>query len=169
MNLHERVEARLVARTRATASAEGPRWLRLVLEHHLVVEQLYAEIEQASTSVERRDCLGLLSRTFRAHCVAEDAVLYPALGIGDQSQFALEAAREQRSELKLLSDLEALDPSTQDFSARLAQMRSACMDHFSKEEALWYPALIARSRVSAIRLAARYEEEFSLGMRPTPA
>ena len=95
------------------------------------------------------------------HSMAEEAVLYPAMALGDQQAHATAAYTEQSGAKINLAALEELDPMSQDYLDKLEHVRGAVQHHVYEEESTWFPALARTGDgVLQARLSSRYIEEF---------
>ena len=166
----ESPEERATARQKAMAAARDCLWLQRILEHHRQVEAAFAAAESAPDAGGRRRALKWLSTLLTGHSMAEEAVIYPAMALGDQKMHATEAYTEQSGAKVNLAALEAMDPMSQDWLDKLGHVRNAVAHHVFEEESDWFPAL-ARSGDAMLqaRLDARYVEEFERYMGPDAA
>jgi hypothetical protein len=95
------------------------------------------------------------------HAIAEEAVLYPALGPTARKPHCMLAYGEQSRVKVDLAALETMEPMCQDYLDRLDRLRQAVARHLHAEEAHWFPALARQGTASErLRLAVRYREEF---------
>jgi hemerythrin superfamily protein len=157
----ESQEARERARAEAREAAKGSPWLARVLEHHQQIEAAFAAVKDAGDANGRRRAEKWLGTLLTGHSLAEEAVLYPAMALGDQKGHATAAYTEQSGAKINLAALETLDPMSQDYLDKLEHVRGAVAHHVYEEESEWFPAL-ARSGDIALqtRLSSRYSEEF---------
>lgn len=158
----ETEEERQSARASARTMAEDTPWLARVLEHHQQIEAAFASVKAASTADERRQAHKWLAKLLTGHSVAEEAVLYPAMALGDQKGHATTAYAEQSGAKINLAGLERLDPMSLDYLDKLEHVRGAVAHHVYEEESDWFPALAREGgSVSSVNLSARYIEEFN--------
>jgi hypothetical protein len=157
----ESEEARQEAREKARAAARPGDWLSLVLEHHLQIEQAFAEVKAANTSSARRAAAKTLAVILTGHSNAEESVLYPALVAADEKSHATMAYTEQAAAKIQMGLLERLEPMTQDYLDKLEHIRGAVAHHVYEEEGTWFLDLKEKlSTPEQSKLARRYAEEF---------
>jgi iron-sulfur cluster repair protein YtfE (RIC family) len=163
----ETPEERASARMKAREAASTSPWLRRVLDHHQQVEAAFAAAESAPDADGRQRALKRLATLLTGHSMAEEAVIYPAMALGDQKLHATEAYTEQSGAKVNLAALESMDPMSQDWIDKLNHVKNAVAHHVFEEESDWFPVL-ARSGNAALqaRLDARYAEEFQRYMGP---
>jgi len=166
----ESEEERRSAREKATAAAANCDWLRQILTHHRAVEDAFAQVQAAADANARRRAQHWLGTLLTGHSLAEEAVIYPAMALGDQKTHATTAYTEQSGAKVNLAALETLDPMSQDYLDKLEHVRNAVMHHVYSEESDWFIDL-ARTNDAALhsRLSARYAEEFNRYMGPDAA
>lgn len=155
-------EERLSARARAQEAAVESPWLESVLTHHQQVEAAFAAVKSATSASAQRSEEKRLATLLTGHSLAEEAVLYPAMALGDQKGHATEAYTEQSAAKMNLAALETLEPLSQDYLDKLEHVRNAVALHVYQEESTWFPEL-ARQGNPALqaRLTSRYLEEFT--------
>jgi hypothetical protein len=158
----ESEQARRDARAKAQAAAEGNDWLSMVLAHHHQLELAFAAVKAASDSGSRIAAQKELAVLLTGHANAEESVLYPALARANGKGHAGMAYTEQAAAKMQMSNLELLDPMTQDYIDKLEHIRGAVTHHMYEEEGTWFIEL--KDKVPAAdqaKLTARYSEEFS--------
>jgi len=157
----ESEEARQEAREKARAAARPGDWLSMVLEHHLQIEQAFAEVKAANTASARRAAAKTLAVILTGHSNAEESVLYPALVAADEKSRATMAYTEQAAAKIQMGLLERLEPMTQDYLDKLEHIRGAVAHHVYEEEGTWFLDLKEKlSTPEQSKLARRYAEEF---------
>jgi hypothetical protein len=158
----ERAAARREARANARRAASPGDWLAMVLEHHLQIEQAFAEVKAAVSPSGRLAAQKTLAVILTGHANAEESVLYPALvGAGEKSHATL-AYAEQAAAKTALGLLEGIPSMSQEYVDRLEQVRCAVAHHMYEEECTWLIEL--KQKVPAAqqaKLSQRYEEEFN--------
>jgi hypothetical protein len=157
----ESEEARKAARDKARASASPGDWLSLVLEHHMQIEQAFAEVKSATTVSARLAAQKTLAVILTGHSNAEESVLYPALAGADEKSHATMAYAEQAAAKTQMGLLEKLPPMSQDYLDKLEHIRGAVAHHVYEEEGTWFIEL--KEKVPAAeqnKLTQRYAEEF---------
>ena len=157
----ESQEERQSARSQARAAAQQAPWLARVLEHHQQIEAAFAAVKAAGDATGRRHAQKWLGTLLTGHSLAEEAVLYPAMALGDQKAHATAAYTEQSGAKINLAALETLDPMSQDYLDKLEHVRGAVAHHVYEEESKWFTGLAKEGDAALqMRLSARYNEEF---------
>jgi len=166
----ESEDERREARAKAEAAAANCDWLRLILTHHRAIEDAFAQLAAASDANGRRRAQKWLATLLNGHSMAEEAVIYPAMALGDQKAHATTAYTEQSGAKVNLAALEGLDPMSQDYIDKCEHVRGAVLHHMYSEEDDWLVDL-ARTEDASLhsRLSARYAEEFNRYMGPDAA
>ena len=160
-------EERGKARAKVRALARDCPWLAEVLQHHIAIEQAFASVRFAQDASQRRTAQRWLATLLTGHSAAEEAVLYPAMALGDQKLHSTSAYTEQSGAKVNLAALETLDPMSQDYLDKLEHVRAAVAHHVYEEEDNWYPALARHGGTAdKARLSARFEDEFRRYMGP---
>jgi Hemerythrin HHE cation binding domain len=154
--------ARRKARDKASDLARDCPWLAAVLRHHVAIEQAFAGVRAARDPSGRRAAQRWLSTLMTGHALAEEVVLYPAMGLSEQKMHSMLAYTEQSSAKFNLSALETLEPMSQEYLDKLDQLGAVMAHHMHSEEGSWFPALARQARAAErLRLSTRYEEEFN--------
>ena len=95
------------------------------------------------------------------HEVAEEVVVYPEVRGSSPDAAATVDARlhEQAEAEQMLAHMEKLDPVTPEFTAALAELSTAVINHAEAEERLIFPLLRGAATPDALfEMAARYEK-----------
>ena len=154
-------EERADARATARAIASPGDWFSLILDHHVEVEVAFASTETAPAGPPRTAALKKLGIALTGHAIAEESVIYPALGDAGEKGHATTGYNEQAEVKMQMAHLEKLDPSSQEFLDKLEEIRLAVAHHVYEEEANWYPELKKKAPPDEqAKLTARYAEEF---------
>lgn len=117
----------------------------LVADHH-EVDALFARIDAASGDAgELEKASDLLTMALVRHTVAEEAYVYPAVRkhVENGDALADKAIADLGRIERLLKDMEHTEPGAADFTALLAQVRTAAAEHAAGEEAGLFPLLAA--------------------------
>ena len=132
-----------------------------MIDQHEQLERAFAAVRQAPTSDEQRGAQKTLAVLLTGHSIAEETVLYPAMALGDQKGHSTAAYTEQSAAKVQAAALEALEPLSDDYHAKLEHLRAAVSHHMFEEESKWFYEL-ANSGDSAfqMRLSRRFDEEF---------
>jgi DUF438 domain-containing protein len=155
-------ETRLEARARARVETEPRHWLSLVLDHHELIEQAFAEAKAATTAQDRVAAQKKLALILTGHSNAEEAVIYPEMADHGHKAHAGLAYEEQAMTKVQLALLEKIDPLSEAFVDKLEHIRGAVTHHMYQEESSWL--LDLRTELPPARQEAmgrRYQEEMN--------
>jgi hypothetical protein len=154
-------EDRLKARTKATEAAMPGDWLDQILQHHMDLEDAFADVKSAPDTVGRTAALKQLGILLTGHAIAEESVIYPALAEGSEKTHAGMGYDEQAMVKIQMAALEKLDPMGQDFIDKLEHIEGAVAHHMYAEEGNWFLDLKEKASVAdQLLLTQRYAEEF---------
>ena len=155
-------EKKAEVRAEARAMSGGTGWLADVLDHHERIEAAFATVRSCANAADRRAAQQWLATLLTGHSLAEEAVLYPAMALGDHKAHSAEAYTEQAGAKVQIAGLDDLDPMSQDYIDKLDHLESAISMHVYREESDWFPEL-QRSGATLLqtKLTARFQEEFS--------
>ena len=154
-------EARLEARTKATRAALPGDWLDQILQHHMDIEDAFADVWAAPDAASRAAQLKQLALVLTGHAIAEEAVIYPALADEDQKAHAGTGYDEQALVKVQMALLEKLDPMGQDFLEKLDHIEGAVKHHMYREEGDWFLEIKDSASVAdEAMLTRRYAEEY---------
>jgi hemerythrin superfamily protein len=157
----ETAEQRADVRAKARAIASPRDWFSLILDHHVRLEDAFAATSSAMDGPARLEAMKKLGIILTGHAIAEEAVVYPAMGDAGEKGHATTGYDEQVEVKMQMAMLEKLDPATQDFLDKLEEIRQAVAHHMYEEEGNWYPELTKSASASdQAKITMRYEEEF---------
>lgn len=95
------------------------------------------------------------------HEVAEEMVVYPEIRLagGDAGETVKARLSEEAEAEKMLAQMERLEPTNPEFTAALAELSTAVINHADAEERAVFPLLRANGQPDALfELGARYEK-----------
>lgn len=157
----ESEEARQRARDDAQALAAPGSWFALALEHHRQIEACFADVRNAADATSRRLAQKKLAVVLNGHALAEEVVLYPALGDADEKSHMTKGYTEQTAVKVQMALLENLEPGSQDYLDKLEHIQGAVAHHMYEEEGTWFPELWNGAPESMRgKLTARFAEEY---------
>jgi hypothetical protein len=154
-------EQRRQARERARAAAGANDWLSLVLQHHVQIEAAFDAVGRGTDAVSRRRAQKQLAVLLTGHSNAEEAVIYPAMVHMGEKASATMSFTEQAGAKINLSELEYMDPMSQEFMDKLEHVRGAVRHHMYEEESSRFLEL--KNKMPAVQqelLTQRFKEEF---------
>ena len=152
-------EKRAEATARARAMATKGDWLEVVLDHHEDIRRAFEVGRQAKSASDRTAAFKALALVLNGHSLAEELVLYPALGQAGEKLHAAHAYLEQTTAKAQMAELENIAPSSKAWLDKWEHIEGAVLTHMYEEEADWFLLLKEKGDRQA-RLAERYREEF---------
>lgn len=153
-------ERRAEATERARAAATPGDWLSAVLDHHDEIREAFAAGKQARSAAERTEAMKALALVLNGHSLAEELVLYPALGQAGDKVNAAHAYLEQTTAKAQMAELETIAPSKPDWRDKWEHIEGAVLTHMFEEESDWFLRLREKAEDPA-RITARYLEEYN--------
>ncbi len=152
---------RAEARERAQSIARPGDWLSTILDHHLQLEDKFAQAKAASDASSRQAALKALGVFLTGHAIAEESAIYPALASDGEKAEAEMAYNEQAMVKMQMAELEKLDPMSQDFLDKLEHIREAVAHHMYEEEGTWFSDLAESASPEDQRMIAKsYNDAF---------
>lgn len=127
-------------RAKAAQLPEGD-VVRILLEQHARVRDLFAEI-QAAPAGDRKDLFDELRALLAVHETAEELVLRPKADGDEWKRVASERNEEENEANKVLADLEGLDTASEAFLDKLTAFEKSVDQHADAEEAEEFPHIL---------------------------
>jgi hemerythrin superfamily protein len=115
--------------------------IRILLEQHAQVRDLFAEIQQAPAA-ERKEPFDRLRRLLAVHETGEEIVLRPKAADAEWKDVATERNQEESEANQVLANLEDLDPASEAFLATLQEFERAVDEHAEAEESQEFPRVL---------------------------
>jgi hemerythrin superfamily protein len=116
--------------------------LELLAAQHAEVDALFERLENGDG--DRRALFTELADKLAAHATVEEKIFYPAVMAKQTKELLQEAVEEHLSIKRLLADLIGLNPSDEQFAAKLTVIKEQVTHHAHKEEeAKLFPKLKA--------------------------
>ena len=124
---------------------------------HDEMREMFAELETA-TGEHRRDLFHQLLSELVRHEVAEEEILRPVSKRDAGEEIANARNREESKAEELLKEMEKLDPSTAEFTLKLATLRQEVESHAAAEETQEFPQVEAKESPERLAKMARVYE-----------
>ncbi|WP_309630341.1 hemerythrin domain-containing protein [Brevundimonas sp.] len=150
---------RAEATTDARAAATPGDWLSLVLDHHDQIREAFTAGKLAKGAANRTAAMKTLALVLNGHSLAEEVVLYPALGAADEKAHAAQAYLEQTVAKNQMAELERIPPLQEAWLDKWEHIESAVLTHMYEEESGWFLELHEKGD-DQDRLTLRYAEEY---------
>ncbi len=119
-----------------------PHSFAVLRKDHRAVEELFKQLEDTTERAEkgRTELFAELKELLDQHTEIEETILYPALEKVELTHDAtLEAEEEHNVAKTLLAELEASDPTTEHWTAKLTVLRESIEHHVEEEENELFP------------------------------
>ncbi|HWF14905.1 MAG TPA: hemerythrin domain-containing protein [Acidimicrobiales bacterium] len=132
----------------------------LLSQDHEAAERLLDQITSAEASAREGLFWELVPELVR-HEVAEEVVVYPTIRskAPDGDAEVEPRLKEQKEAEEMLSSMEKLDPTSDEFAQRLSKLRDGVLDHAQAEEQNIFPLLRAlEHEEERVELGARYQK-----------
>ena len=152
-------EKRAEATAQARAAATPGDWLSLVIDHHDQIREAFAAGKLAKGATDRTAAMKTLAVVLNGHSLAEEIVLYPALGHADEKAHAAQAYLEQTVAKNQMAELERIPPSQSAWLDKWEHIEGAVLTHMYEEESGWFLELREKGEAQE-RLTLRYAEEY---------
>jgi hemerythrin superfamily protein len=104
----------------------------LITRDHNLVHRLFLSLERAEGASAQRELLDQIFEELDAHASAEEEIVYPALRPLSRRIDDAEAAHEHVR--MLIAALEGEEPGTEEFMARVLQLKQSVLSHAAEEE-----------------------------------
>lgn len=123
------------ARERADAARlpEGD-VIRILLEQHASIHELFGTIKQAQTGEHRKDAFKDLRALLAMHETAEEMILRPVSRKAAPEDVAEARNKEEAEANEVLAHLETLDPAAPEFLSELEKFERSVDKHATAEE-----------------------------------
>jgi hemerythrin superfamily protein len=110
---------------------------------HNLIEDMFDQVLHATDPKAREEPFATLRQLLAVHETAEEMVVHPRVRREDDAGDAIVDARlkEEHEAKELLSDIEQLDITSQQFINELTKLREAVLEHARQEENEEFPVL----------------------------
>lgn len=133
--------------------------LELLQSQHSEVDALIEQLEQGKG--DPRAAFSELADKLAAHATVEERIFYPQSMSSETSELLHESVEEHLAIKRLLADMLTMDPSSEEFAAKLSVLKEAVSHHaHEEEEAKLFPKL--RRLLDADQRAALGNEVLAL-------
>ncbi|MFE9322228.1 hemerythrin domain-containing protein [Nocardia sp. NPDC052278] len=139
-----------------------------LIEQHMRIRELFAEVAQAPTAEQREQKFYELRRLLAVHETAEEEIIHPRFRreVHDGADIIEARLEEENKAKRQLADIEAVDIDSPEFDAKLAALREGVLAHADHEEHEEFNRL--RSELEPDEMARlRNAVKFAEAMAPT--
>ena len=105
----------------------------LLKQQHKEVKELFEEYEGAEES-EKQELFERIADDFAAHGEIEEKIFYPAVYVGPLKEKLREAVEEHLECKRLVADLLKMEPSDEQFDAKMKVLQELIEHHVEEEE-----------------------------------
>jgi iron-sulfur cluster repair protein YtfE (RIC family) len=130
------------ARTRIAQGGHVPDVIQLLETDHREVEDLFAKAE-STTGAAKQQVVTKIASELTLHAAVEEEVVYPAMREAGLNDIVDEAEQEHGKLKDLVAQLEAMDATTDEVDAVLAELKADVQHHVEEEESEGFPKLRA--------------------------
>ena len=106
---------------------------QLLKQQHQEVKKLFEQYESAEES-EKQELFEQIADDFAAHGAIEEKIFYPAVFVGPLQEKLREAVEEHLACKRLISDLLTMEPSDEQFDAKMKVLQELIDHHVEEEE-----------------------------------
>jgi hemerythrin superfamily protein len=115
--------------------------VRVLLEQHAQVRDLFAEIQKAPAN-ERKEPFDRLRALLAVHETAEELVLRPQADDADWKDVATQRNKEEAEANEVLASLEDMDTASEAFLTKLQEFEESVDEHAEAEENEEFPRVL---------------------------
>ena len=106
---------------------------QLLKQQHQEVKKLFTQYESAEES-EKQELFEQIADDFAAHGEIEEKIFYPAVFVGPLQEKLREAVEEHLECKRLIADLLTMEPSDEQFDAKMKVLQELIDHHVEEEE-----------------------------------
>ena len=142
----------------------------LLKQQHDEVEDLFEQLEDASSDGQKLALFQQLADNLAAHAAIEEKIFYPAAYAKQTEDLLREAVEEHLGVKRIIADLLALAPDDETFDAKIKVLKEQVEHHVEEEEGELFKA--ARKELGATelkRLGAEMEQLFDSLVEKSPS
>ena len=115
--------------------------LVVLKEDHAEVKRLFRAFEKADTPEQRGKLAEQMIAALQLHTEVENTILYPAIlkTLPDLEDEILESYEEHHAVDLIIAEIQKLEPSAENFEARVTVLIENVEHHIGEEEDEWFP------------------------------
>lgn len=126
---------------------------KLLVQQHEEVKELFKQFEAAEENSEKQELFDRIADDFAAHGEIEEKIFYPAVYVGELKEKLQEAVEEHLAAKRVAADLLAMEPSDEQFDAKMTVLKELIEHHVEEEEGELFPLVrqsFAREELDAL-------------------
>jgi len=126
---------------------------KLLKQQHGEVKRLFKQYEAAEHEGEKQELFEQIADDFAAHGGIEEKLFYPAVFVGPLKDKLREAVEEHLEAKRLVADLLKMEPSDEQFDAKMQVLQELIDHHVEEEETELFPLVeqnFAREELEAL-------------------
>jgi hemerythrin-like domain-containing protein len=126
---------------------------KLLKKQHDEVKDLFKQFEAAEEDSERQELFDQIADDFAAHGEIEEKIFYPAVYVGKLKDKLQEAVEEHLVAKRVVADLLEMEPSDEQFDAKMTVLKELIEHHVEEEEGELFPLVrqnFAREELDAL-------------------
>jgi hemerythrin superfamily protein len=110
--------------------------IQLIEQQHQMVKNLFEKFESSSNGSDQmlNELFARLADAIAAHSTMEEKIFYPNVYVGDTAEKLREAVEEHLVAKRLIADLLDLEPSDEQFKAKVKVLQESVLHHVQEEE-----------------------------------
>jgi hemerythrin superfamily protein len=126
---------------------------KLLKKQHEEVKDLFKQYEKAEEDSEKQELFEEIANDFAAHGEIEEKIFYPAVYVGPLKEKLQEAVEEHLAAKRVVADLLDMEPSDEQFDAKMSVLKELIEHHVEEEEGELFPLVrqnFAREELEAL-------------------
>jgi hemerythrin superfamily protein len=108
--------------------------IELLKQQHREVEELFEKFEKAGKDDIRMELFTRIADNLAAHATIEEKLFYPSVYVGPTADKLQEAVEEHLSAKRVIADLLDMEPSDEQFKAKVKVLQELVEHHVEEEE-----------------------------------
>jgi hemerythrin superfamily protein len=129
---------------------------KLLEQQHQEVKDLFKRFVAAKADSEKQELFDQIADDFAAHGAIEEKIFYPAVYVGDLKEKLQEAVEEHLAAKRVAADLLDMEPSDDQFDAKMKVLQELIEHHVEEEEGELFP--LVRQSFARLELDALGEQ-----------
>jgi iron-sulfur cluster repair protein YtfE (RIC family) len=145
--------------------------LDLLMEQHEEVSKLFKKFEklEEEDTAERRELFIMIADRLSAHASIEEQYFYPSIKTDKTEDIVREAVEEHLVVKRVIADLLEMEPSDENFGAKMKVLQENVEHHVEEEEEELFPMVRkVLNEDQLLALGVQMKEEFDELMETEP-